>query len=292
MSDNPLSKFYRSKEIYVKLPTQGKWYSQPPKLTEDGEIGVYPMTLQDEIRMNIPDSLYNGESLFELFKSICPDIQDPYEIAIPDVDVLLLASRAATYNKKMTIETKCTHCETVQNYELDLAQILSNINFLTDRSEIEFDNLLITVKPNSLKIISANTLKTAETTRILTEIQDEKGVIPEDLKQKYNESIQTATAANIAILADAIQCIKLPDGQIVDNIEHIIEWLTNSNKNVIDRLQKICGEQNKNGIQDEFDFQCTVEKCEKQFKGRVQYNPSFFFANRSPEQYLQNVSKK
>ena len=248
------------------------------------------MTLQDEIRMNIPDSLYNGESLFELFKSICPDIQDPYEIAIPDVDVLLLASRAATYNKKMTIETKCTHCETVQNYELDLAQILSNINFLTDRSEIEFDNLLITVKPNTLKIISANTLKTAETTRMLTEIQDEKGTIPEDLKEKYNESIQTATAANIAILADAIQCIKLPDGQIVDKIEYIIEWLTNSNKNVIDRLQKICGEQNKNGIQDEFDFQCTVEKCEKQFKGRVQYNPSFFFANRSPEQYLQNIS--
>ena len=290
MSDNPLSKFYRSKEIYVKLPTQGKWYSQPPKLTEDGEIGVYPMTLQDEIRMNIPDSLYNGESLFELFKSICPDIQDPYEIALPDVDVLLLASRAATYNKKMTIETTCTHCETVQNYELDLAQILSNINFLTERSEIEFDDLLITIKPNTLKIISANTLKTIETTRMLTEIQNEKGVVPEDLKERYNESIQTATAANIAILADAIQRIKLPDGQIVDKIEYIIEWLTNSNKNVIDRLQKICSEQNKNGIQDEFDFQCTVEKCEKKYKGRVQYNPSFFFANRSPEQYLQNIS--
>ena len=103
MSDNPLTNFYRSKEIYVKSPTQGKWYTQPPKLTEDGEIGVLPMTLQDEIRMNIPDSLYNGESLFELFKSICPDIIDPYEIAMPDVDVLLLASRAATYNKKMTI---------------------------------------------------------------------------------------------------------------------------------------------------------------------------------------------
>jgi len=292
MSDNPLTNFYRSKEIYVKLPTQGKWYSQPPKLTEDGEIGVLPMTLQDEIRMNIPDSLYNGESLFELFKSICPDIVDPYEIAMPDVDVLLLASRAATYNKKMTIETQCTHCETWQNYELDLAQILSKVTFQTERSEIEFDGLTLSIKPNTLKIVSANTLKTVETTRMLSELQKGEGVIPEDLKERYQESIQTATAATIAILADAIEFIKLPDGQIVDKIEHIVEWLANSNKNVIEKLQKICSEQNKNGIQDRFDFKCSVEECGKQFTGSVQYNPSFFFANRSPEQYLQNASKK
>jgi hypothetical protein len=66
---NPLSDYYREKEIYVKLPTQGKWYKNKPNLNKDGEIGVRPMTLKDEMLLKIPDSLYNGESLYEVFKS-------------------------------------------------------------------------------------------------------------------------------------------------------------------------------------------------------------------------------
>jgi len=96
--NNPLDKYYRTKEIYVKLPTQGKWYTDKPNLTEQGEIGILPMTVRDEMLLNIPDALYNGESMFELFKSIAPDIQDPYEICMPDVDVILLGSRAASYD--------------------------------------------------------------------------------------------------------------------------------------------------------------------------------------------------
>ena len=103
--NNPLADHFRQKEIYVRLPTQGKWLSNKPRLTEDGEIGIMPMTLQDEILLSIPDSLYNGESLFKLISSIVPDIADPYELSLPDFDVILLASRAATYDKKMSVES-------------------------------------------------------------------------------------------------------------------------------------------------------------------------------------------
>ena len=284
MSDNPLANFYRNKEIYVKLPTQGKWYTTPPKLTQEGEIGVYPMTLQDEIRMNIPDSLYNGESLFELFQSICPDIVDPYEIAMPDVDVLLLASRAATYDKKMSVETQCTHCETPNSYEINLAQVLSNVKFNIERKEIELQELVISIKPNTLKSISANTLKTVETARMLQEIQNQDSTLTDDLKKRYSDSIQIAAAAQLAILADAIEYIKLPDDTKVVDMEHIIQWLSNSNKQIVDTLQKICGEVNQNGISNEFDFVCSNEECLKSFKGKVEFNPAFFFGNRLLEQ--------
>jgi len=291
MSNNPLANFYRNKEIYVKLPTQGKWYKNPPKLTEDGEIGVYPMTLQDEIRMNIPDSLYNGESLFELFQSICPDIVDPYEIAMPDVDVLLLASRAATYNKKMTIETQCTHCEMWQNYDLDLAQILSKVQMHLERAPVEIDGLQVMIKPNTLKSIAANTLKTVEVAKMLSAISKES-VVPESLNSTYKESIEISTAATIAIIADAIEYVQIPNGETVTEIEHIIEWLQNSNRGMIQRLSDECETMNQNGLENKFTFTCANEDCTKSFEGKVEFNPSFFFDNRSIEQRLQNVSNK
>ena len=283
MSDNPLANFYRNKEIYVKLPTQGKWYSQPPKLTEQGEIGIYPMTVKDEILMNIPDSLYNGESLFELFQSIAPDIADPYEIAMPDVDVILLASRSASYNSTMRVSTKCPHCETPQDYEIDLPTALSNIKINNQSQELEIDGLLISLKPNTLKTVTANRIKTVEIARMISNM-DITGVIPDDQKDAYNNSIAVSAAAQIAILADSIESVTLPDGTVVVDIDHISEWISKSNKRVVDTITKTAALMNQNGIDNEFNFACSEQECGKEFKAPIEFNPAFFFSNNYPKQ--------
>ena len=52
-----LEDFYRSKEIFIKLPTGGKWYKNKPHLSVTNEIGIMPMTTKDEMILKIPDSL-------------------------------------------------------------------------------------------------------------------------------------------------------------------------------------------------------------------------------------------
>ena len=89
--ENPLQGYYRNKEIYVKMPTGGKWMANPPELTADGEIGVRPMSVKDALILTVPDALYNGEAMFDLIQSICPDLQNIEDISLPDVDVILLA---------------------------------------------------------------------------------------------------------------------------------------------------------------------------------------------------------
>jgi hypothetical protein len=279
MSDNPLANFYRTKEIYVKLPTQGKWYTRPPNLTQDGEIGVYPMTVKDEILMNVPDSLYNGESLFELFKSIVPDILNPYEIAMPDVDVILLASRAATYDKKMRVTTECSHCKEAQEYDIDLPSALSKIELKTESVEVELPGgLVASIKPNTLKTYSANRIRTIETARLIRDM-DPSGTKTPEAVAAIEHSIQVTAAAQIAILADSIEYIKTPDGTTVDTTEHIVEWLSQSNKSIVDALQAASDSQNQNGIDNQYDFTCGMEECGKPFKGSIEFNPSFFFSN-------------
>ena len=137
MSENPLLDYYRQKEIYIKLPTGGKWYNKNPKLALDGEIGDRQMKLRDELVLTVPDALYNWQAINQLIESICPDIEDSSEISLPDVDVLLLASRAATIEKTMSVETKCTHCGSPGLYDIDLAMVLSQVKNVAEESIIE-----------------------------------------------------------------------------------------------------------------------------------------------------------
>jgi len=274
--NNPLDQYYRTKEIYVKLPTQGKWYKDKPNLTDQGEIGILPMTVRDEMLLNIPDTLFNGESLFELFKSIAPDIKDPYEICMPDVDVILLGSRAASYENKLEVESRCPHCETYNQYEIELSSILSQIKVI-DESEIEIGELIFVLKPNTLKTVNAANIQSIENQRMIEMMfKNQNGEQPLD-QETFNRSLEISTASAIAIVADAISEIKLPDGKVVTEFEYIAEFLSKTQNKTVDTLKRAITNLNENGIGNDFNFTCSGEECGKSYNSPVEFNPAFFF---------------
>jgi hypothetical protein len=274
--NNPLSDFYREKSIFVKLPTGGKWYKQKPKLTADGEIGIMPMTMKDEMLFKIPDSLYNGESLYEVLKSIVPDIADPYEISIPDVDVILLASRAVSTDTELPIDAKCPHCGEITSYSINIPAILSKIKSITSDTEVEIKNLVIKLRPNTLASVTASSMQGVESARLLAAVGTENS----DNKNLLQRSLEKATAAGIGVLADSIESIQLPDGTIVTDQVHIMQWVANSDSTTTNVIKKLSMDLNKNGIQNEFPFSCSNEECAKEFVSSVEFNPTFFFTKK------------
>ena len=84
------------------------------------------------------------------------------------------------------------------------------------------------------------------------------------------------------MISDGIVSVTTPNGDVVNEQSQIIEWLGNSNKDVLEKIEAQLRKLNKNGIPSEFDFTCTAEKCGKDFKGAVEFNPAFFF-NRNLE---------
>ncbi len=273
--ENPLSSYYRNKEIYVKLPTGGKWLKNNPKLTFDGEIGVQPMTMSDEMILTIPDALYNGQAIFQLLSSIVPDIEDPYEISMPDVDVLLLASRAASIDKNMSVESKCPHCENSNVYEIDLAQVLSNVKLTSEETQIELDGLVVELKPNTLAAANAGNIQIAESAKALTALRENE--LGEETNQAYKDAIARASASKIAMISDGVVSVTMPDGTVVDEVQHIADWLSHTNKKTIELLQQTQNQLNNNGLNKSFQFDCAEEDCGKTFTGDVNFNPSFFF---------------
>lgn len=275
---NPLENFYRTKEIYVKLPTQGKWYKNPPKLSVNNEIGVMPMTIKDELILKIPDSLYNSEAIFLVLKSIVPDIDDPYEITIPDVDVILIASRAVTQGNDLGIAVKCPNCKEIHEYSINIPMMLSKLKHIKDDTEIEIKGLVLKLKPNTLATMTANSMQKVEIAKMKSMVtQSDENSDYSKVKLLMEESLQKMTAASLAVIADQISSVKMPDGTIITNFKHILEWIQNLDKRSVDIISENAKHLNDNGIQKIHKFTCGNENCNHEFETTIEFNPTFFF---------------
>jgi hypothetical protein len=283
---DPLSHFYRTKEIFVKLPSKGHWYKQKPNLTADGEVGVYPMSVKDEVLFKVPDTLYNGDALFEVLKSIAPDIVDPYEICLVDVDVLLIASRASLNDGEMNVSARCPHCNKTHEYGIDLSSVLANVKHVkTDPVELELQNgLIIVFKPNTLASITASHIQNTESVRIAAQITDDTD--PAYAKELFKASLEKTAGATIIVLADSIEKIVTPDGKEVNEIESISRWLANTDSKTIELIKKHSSVLNENGIQKDFKFICSNDDCGEEFNSPLEYNPAFFFTHNLDKQKM------
>ncbi len=272
-----LQDFYRHKEIYIKLPTEGKWYTSQTNLNDQNEIGIKPMSFKDEMLLNIPDSIYNGESLFEILKSILPDMENPYEILMPDVDIVLLASRINSNDGELSVDAKCPHCDTQEQYSIKIINILNQIKVINP-IELELDNgLIISFKPNSLRSVTTNQIKITEMSSILSTFNkdDDK----ETQHKIFSESLEKTAAANLVLIADTIEYVLLPSGDKITDLQAILDWISNSDSNTVKKLQNMSNQINQNGIDKNFKFECSNEECGKEFKSPVEFNPTFFFTN-------------
>ena len=61
MTTNPLSGFYRTPSVYIKLPSNGKyWPNDSIHIPPNGELPIRPMSGKDDILLKNADGLMNG----------------------------------------------------------------------------------------------------------------------------------------------------------------------------------------------------------------------------------------
>jgi hypothetical protein len=150
LSTNPLTKHFRQPIIYLKLPSEGRWYPEGTlDLPVTGEIPIFAMTARDEITMKTPDALMNGASTAHVIESCCPSIKDAWKMPAVDLDPLLIAIRLATYGKEMEFTTVCPHCGTKNEKVLDLSVLLGKITPQNWSQPITIDGLQIQLRPQS-----------------------------------------------------------------------------------------------------------------------------------------------
>jgi hypothetical protein len=275
---NPLSKHFRQPVLYVKLPSQGKWY---PKDTLDlpvtGEVPVYAMTARDEITMKTPDALLNGASTVHVIQSCVPAIKDPWQMPLVDLDAILIAIRIATYGNEMEFTTVCPHCGTVNELGLDLSVILGKIKLSDWNKPITIDGLEIVLKPQSYESYNKNNLVNFEEQRIIQVVQNTEIDDVEKAKQ-FSVLFQRLVESGINQIGRSISYIRLEDGSTVDNPDFIQEFLDNCNKEVWDAIKaKLDSIKIENNYTD-ITVKCSNEECGKEFITPFVFEQTNFFA--------------
>lgn len=125
---NPLMDFARKIECSVKLPTNGCWYDDDITFNSIGEVNIKPMLPVDEMMVVNPETLISGDAIIKVIESCCPDINGAKKLYYPDVNVLLLGIKKASYGDELKQSATCPKCYNVKTKleENELIQLLKD----------------------------------------------------------------------------------------------------------------------------------------------------------------------
>lgn len=229
IENNPLKQYFRRPAVYVKLPSEGKFYAPGVVvIPENGELPVYPMTAIDEITSKTPDALYNGIAVVDIIKSCIPNIKDPWQISSLDLDALLIAIRMATNGNEMELETTCPSCTDVNKYGINLTNILQGLKPGEYDAELKVGNLQVKFRPLTYKEANKGNTVQIEMQRILNSLSS---IDDEEKRSKASsDGLKKISKISMEIVSNTIEYIQMPDNNKVTDKKYIIDFLENCDK--------------------------------------------------------------
>jgi hypothetical protein len=237
IQQNPLTAFMRQPKIFIRLPSNGEFWSQDSlQVSENGEYPVYSMTAQDELMLKVPDALMNGQAVVDVIQHCMPNIKNAWSVPNIDMDVILIAIRIATYGEKLT--TPITVGETEMEYTVDLRSVLDSLN-----SQINWvshipvnDDLTVFVRPINYKQVTELANQSFETQKIMQIANDDK--MPEEEKiALFKESFSKLSKVTVGLIAASIYKVDSSNGS-TENPQFIKEFIDNSDKEIFNKIQQ------------------------------------------------------
>ena len=238
IKNNPLANFMRQPKIYINLPSGGEyWAPGSIEPTETGEFPVFSMTARDELMFKTPDALMNGQAIVDVIQSCMPNVKNAWACPTIDLDTILIAIRLATYGEKMPFIHKVPVINEELEYEIDLRVLLDQQqrNQWIDQIMVT-PELIIYVKPLTYKHLTQTNLKSFETNRIMTMVNDET-ISDEKKLEMFNSSFANLTKITIDLMAESIYKIETSEVEVVET-RFIQDFVANADKEIFDVVQK------------------------------------------------------
>lgn len=233
--NNPLKQFFRRPAVYIKLPSEGKFY--PPgvvEMTESGEFPVYPMTAIDDITIKTPDALFNGEAMTSVIKSCIPAIKNPWLINSIDLDAILVGIRIATSGDSLDFESTCPKCDETNTHGLALSGLLTTLTPGNYASPLVIGDLTFKFKPltyTEMNKAAIGQFSLQRTLNALNAIED-----PDEQQKKSKEALTAITETTMEVLTQTIESIQTPT-ELVDQTDFILDFLKHCDKSTFSKLR-------------------------------------------------------
>ena len=278
---NPLANYMRQPKIYIMLPSRGEfWPKGSIEFPENGEFPVFSMTARDELLFKTPDALMNGQAVVDVIQSCIPAIKDAWVIPTIDLDTILIAIRLATYGEKMPFTHKVPGTNEEVEYEIDLRMLLDQQqnNQWIDQVAINSE-FIICVKPLTYRHMTQTSIKSFETTRILSMVNDES-ISDEKKIEMFHNSFNNLTKVTVDLMSSSIFKIITADSEVTD-ARYISEFVNNADKEIFDVVQNHLNSLKLNNELKPLKFETTEEQqsagAPKTYEVPINFNDSDFF---------------
>lgn len=273
---NPLKQYFRQFKMYLPLPSGANYYKPGViEFTDKGEVGILPMTGQDELALKNPDALLNGEALIEVLTSCVPSLKKPRELLTNDIDVLITAIRYATFNDSLETTLVCPKCSAENTFKLDLQYALDGMETLEPEYVVNLENgLSVFVKPYSFPEILKAMHSRFEQTK-LTRAVESQTLSDEQRSEIFGKAFKELAVTKFDLMTSGV--VKIVDEQNNVNVadkKFIRDFLQNTDKKSADKVSDLIEEINQIGIRRTFTAKC--EKCEHQWESEIDFNPVNF----------------
>lgn len=226
---NPLQRYFRQPKVFVSLPSRGLYYPEGTFQGDSSNVPIMAMTGMDEILLKTPDALLNGEATVKVIESCCPYIKDAWSVPSIDLDTLLIAIRIATFGDAMSVDNICSNCSSENSYEMDLKQTIDYFGTIKFENSLKMDPIEIKFKPLNYKQMTETSLKNFGIRRQLYQAADIKDELEQ---QKIVDQCYAAMAELKAeMIINKIESVQTIEN-VVEDIEHISEWIKNSDRDL------------------------------------------------------------
>ena len=275
-ASNPLFKHFRQPAVYLKLPSEGRFYPEGTlDLPPTGTIPIYPMTVKDELTLKTPDALMNGQGMVDVIHSCCPNIKDAWSMPAVDVDAILIAIRLASYGAEMEITTSCKECGETNEHNIALNHLLDNFK-IADYSKLAFfDDLKFKFKPQTYKHINDLNIITYEEQRLVESIIRNESLSDEEKAAKFNESFNKLKQMNVDSIAVCIESITIEDQEPVTDRKFITEYLENCSRDSYTQIKEKIDSIIKENKLAPMKLSCSA--CQAEYESSLEFNQSNFF---------------
>lgn len=272
-NSNPLAGYFRVPGLHVKLPTNGAFLGEGGiSLTMTGEVPVYPMRAADELLLKSPDALMSGYAIEELIRSCVPAIKNPRLISNPDLEVLLLAIRAASFGEKMEINVTCPHCEHENEFDCHIPGILSTTQDIPAENAVRLSpEVMVYLRPFNFANGTKVALATFEETRKVQMVENESNEVR---SRTINAGFRRMTELNIEMLADCVIQVVVPEGVVTDK-KAIYEFIQNIPREWVHKIDESLKGINAKGLDKRVQVQC--QECQHEWTTEVEFDPASFF---------------
>ena len=271
---NPLIQAYRKPNMYVTLPSGGRFYTDKPKLSADNELAVYAMTARDELITKTPDALFNGEATVSLIKSCCPDIKDPNNMPVSDLLVILVGIRQASFGKDIDVDIKCPKCEHQNQLTLDASAMLSNTKSTSSDQECMIqDDIKVTCNPYTLQDRTTLQVQQIKQQKMIASLADAN--LDDKARQElFGKTFVEIAELTVALITNSISSVNA-NGEVISDKELIKEWLQTITKGDYDKIKNKVEELSESGLETAFNAEC--QECQHKWKTGVDLDVANFF---------------